>query len=475
MDNKELMNVEPEMKEPKSAKQITLLVLKIVGNVLFYSVIVMLFIFSLMNINAGQKNGIPNIFGNGYLRVLSNSMYAEADKLPEEYKDYKIKQFRAAETEEVEGKLKYTYKGDVVTVSMIGKSGFAKLKVGDVVTYWDATFKFDDGKTADGAYVTHRIICVHKDDKNKTQIIYTVGDKAVAERADVRETIEALRRDVEIFYSDDSTAEEKQTAASNIYDYEQKDYLNTFSIENYKSVKAKVTGVNYKAGYTIIWIQQYWLIIFVIPLAIIMAVEIALVVRNIILLRREKNKSLALADHDAQMADLQSEKERMRAELLAELRSQGVITETPAEEAKEEAPKEEQPQVAPVVEEKEAPKVEEANEEVAEEPKDKAVVEEVKEEQPVEEAVETAPETEEVKEDAPMEQVEEDSTEAIKEEEPVIENEKADEPNMSIEENEPEEAPKPKKAPAKKTTTAAKKTTTAKKTSTTKTKKETEK
>ena len=465
MDNKELMNVEPEMKEPKSAKQITLLVLKIVGNVLFYSVIVMLFIFSLMNINAGQKNGIPNIFGNGYLRVLSNSMDADINNLPEEYKSYKIKQFKTAEIEEVEGKTKYTYKGDVVTVSMIGKSGFGKLKVGDVVTYWDPTFKFDDGKTADGAFVTHRIIYSHKEN-NKTTKIYVVGDKLVAERADVRETIENLRKYSDIFYSSEASAEEKQEAASKIFDYENLDYISMFSIDNYKNVKAKVTGVNYKAGYTIIWIQKYWLIIFVIPLAIIMAVEIALVVRNIILLRREKNKSLALADHDAQMADLQSEKERMRAELLAELRSQGVITETPAEEAKEEvAPKEEQPQVAPVVEEKEAPKVEEANEEVAEEPKNEAV----KEEQPVEEAVETAPETEEVKEDAPMEQVEEGSTEAIKEEEPIIENEKADEPNMSIEENEPEEAPKPKK------TTAAKKTTTAKKTSTTKTKKETEK
>ena len=280
MDNKELMNVEPEMKEPKSAKQITLLVLKIVGNVLFYSVIVVLFIFSLMNINAGQKNGIPNIFGNGYLRVLSNSMDADINKLPEEYKSYKIKQFKTAEIEEVEGKTKYTYKGDVVTVSMIGKSGFAKLKVGDVVTYWDSTFKFDDGKTADGAFVTHRIIYTHIEN-NKTTKIYVVGDKLVAERADVRETIENLRKYSDIFYSSESSDEEKQEAASKIFDYENEDYITMFSIDTYKNVKAKVTGVNYKAGYTIIWIQQYWLIIFVIPLAIIMAVEIALVVRNI--------------------------------------------------------------------------------------------------------------------------------------------------------------------------------------------------
>ena len=472
MDNVELKNVEPESKEPKSAKQITLLVLKIVGNVLFYSVIVALFIFSLMNINAGQKNGIPNIFGKGYLRVLSNSMDADINNLPEEYKDYKIKQFKTAEIEEVEGKQKYNYKGDVVNVTLIGKGGFQKLNVGDVITYWDATFKFDDGKTADGAFVTHRIVYTHKEN-NKTALVYVVGDRAVATRADVRETIENLRKYCDIYYSSDSSEEAKQEAASKIYDYEQQDYITMFSVDNYKSVKAKVTGVNYGAGYTIIWIQKYWLVIFVIPLAIIMAVEIALVIRNIILLRREKNKALGLADHEAQMADLQSEKERMRAELLAELKSQGVIADTPAEEPQKEEEKVEEAPVAPAIEEKAEPEVEEVKEEIkAEEPvveetKEEAPVEEIKEETPVEEKVE--PQAEEAKEDAPMEQVEENSTEETKEEKPIIEEEKAEEPNMSIDENDPEE---PKKAPAKKTT-AAKKTTTAKKTSTTKTKKET--
>ena len=255
MDNVELKNVEPESKEPKSAKQITLLVLKIVGNVLFYSVIVALFIFSLMNINAGQKNGIPNIFGKGYLRVLSNSMDADINNLPEEYKDYKIKQFKTAEIEEVEGKQKYNYKGDVVNVTLIGKGGFQKLNVGDVITYWDATFKFDDGKTADGAFVTHRIVYTHKEN-NKTALVYVVGDRAVATRADVRETIENLRKYCDIYYSSDSSEEAKQEAASKIYDYEQQDYITMFSVDNYKSVKAKVTGVNYGAGYTIIWIQK---------------------------------------------------------------------------------------------------------------------------------------------------------------------------------------------------------------------------
>ena len=148
MENTNIKN--EKEKQPKTPKQMTLFVLRIVGNVLFYSAIVVLFFFSLMNINAGRRNGIPNIFGNGYLRVLTPSMHvtdANKDNLPDEYDSYKIKQFNCTETEEVEGKEKITYKGDVVNVKMIGKKGFLKLKVGDVVTYWDDNIEIEGKKT----------------------------------------------------------------------------------------------------------------------------------------------------------------------------------------------------------------------------------------------------------------------------------------------------------------------------------------
>ena len=50
------------IKEKKTPKQKVFLGLRIAGNVLFYTVIIFLFLFSLMNINAGGKNGIPNLF-----------------------------------------------------------------------------------------------------------------------------------------------------------------------------------------------------------------------------------------------------------------------------------------------------------------------------------------------------------------------------------------------------------------------------
>lgn len=422
MENTNIKN--EQEKQPKTPKELTLFILRIVGNVLFYSAIAVLFFFSLMNINAGRKNGIPNIFGNGYLRVLTNSMHVdEGKKLPEKYNDYKIKQFNCTEFETVEGKDKITYKGDVVNVKMIGKKYIHKnLKVGDVITYWDDDVTVDNVK---GAYNTHRIVILEKDSNNNITKLVTMGDRYVS--------LFGLPEDIE---------------ASTYYDLEHNGNIKTFSEDNLSFIKAKVTSVNYKAGYTIYWIQQNWLFIFVIPLAVILAVEVALVVRNIILLRKEKNKA---ATPEGQGIDLESEKERLRRELLAELQSQGVIAAAPAEAKAEEKVEE--------------PKVEETSTAEAEAPQ----VEETKEAPVAEATEETKVEAEEAKEEVPAEPVQEEVKEekATKEEEPVVNNEEAvKEPDMSIEENEEEPKAEEKKAPVKKA--PSKKTSTTKKASTTK-------
>ena len=437
MENTNIKN--EKEKQPKTPKQMTLFVLRIVGNVLFYSAIAVLFFFSLMNINAGRKNGIPNIFGNGYLRVLTNSMHVDEDKtLPEQYSGYKIKQFNCTEFKTVEGKDKITYKGDVVNVKMIGKKYIHKsLKVGDVITYWDENVTIDN---VQGAYNTHRIVALEKDGDDIVKLV-TMGDRYVS--------LFGLPEDIE---------------ASTYYDLERDGNIKVFDESNLSNIKAKVTSVNYKAGYTIYWIQQNWLFIFVIPLAVILAIEVALVVRNIILLRKEKNKA---ATPEGQGIDLESEKERLRAELLAELQSQGVIATAPAAAATEE--KVEEPTVEETSNvEAETPVVEEAKAAPAEEPTEETKepeTEEVKEETP------TEPEEvkEEVKEEAAEAPVEEAKAteEATKEEEPVVNNEEAEkEPDMSIEENEEEPKAEEKKAPVKKA--PSKKASTTKKDSTTK-------
>lgn len=380
---------EKDKKEPMTPKQRTIFILKIVGNVVFYGIILALFLFSIMNINAGRKHGIPNLFGRGYLVVLTDSMNADEKALPEEYKNYDIKQFKSYQAATTTTS---AYAGDLLNVQMLNRGDIDNLKIGDVITYWDDGIEVSDGSK--GAFNTHRITYIHKDTNGKTDVIYTIGD-----------------RDVAIFGLKDV----ESMTDSERYDYENQKYLDIFGESNFSNIKAKVTSVNYGGAGLVNFVQNNWLFIFVIPIAIILIIEIVLVVKNIFDLRREKNKAIDLADHEAQMAELQSEKERMRQELLAELRAQGAL---PTEEAKQEAPAEEkveEPEVAPVVEEKapvEETKVEETPTEDTAEPEK---VEEVKEE---------------TTEETPVEEKEE-------EKEPVV-NDEALEPDMDIEENEEE-------------------------------------
>ena len=98
-----------------------------------------------------------------------------------------------------------------------------------------------------------------------------------------------------------------------------------------------ITSVSVGAGKVLENIQQNYLFYFVLPVAVLLIFEIFLVVRNIMILRGEKNKAELEGTREAMMADVEAEKEKMRQELLAEMRAQGLVLEdTNKEEVKEE-------------------------------------------------------------------------------------------------------------------------------------------
>ena len=116
-------------------------------------------------------------------------------------------------------------------------------------------------------------------------------------------------------------------------------------------IKGVVTGVKPGAGAVLSNIRQNWLFYFVIPIAVILLIEIVFVVKNFLDLRHEKNKSELADDKEAMLAELEAEKEKMRQELLAELRAQQAAEAKTLETAPvEEAPKEE-PEVEVAAEE----------------------------------------------------------------------------------------------------------------------------
>lgn len=429
---------EEKKKEPMTTKQKVFLGLRIAFNVVFYALIIFLFLFSLMNIRGGNgTENFPNIFGKGFLSVQSDSMERDEtkkDKWPKAWENYKIGEINT---------------GDLVNVDVFNKNDASKLKVGDVITFV-GTVK---GSTA---LVTHRIVAIRQD-SNGEYIFTTQGDN-IAQTSP---------------YNPNASDAEKYIGQSS----------GLFEEVQATAIRGVVTSVNSGAGKVLDTIQKNWLFIFIIPIIVLLVIEVFLVIRNIMILRGEKNK-LELADSkEAMLAEVEAEKEKMRQELLAELRAQGLA---PAEDkpAPEPTPEPEaEPQAESVEEAKEETVVlasaETPEEPVKEEPTTDEVVEEAKEEVQLEEE----PQTEEQVEDAPVEvaeapaeEVTEDKTEEEPQEEaqPEVKEEATDEIRPEIDEDVEEKKEEPKKkAPAKKSTSTTKKPSTTKKSTSTSTKKTT--
>lgn len=294
-----------ENKEPQDKKALIKKILVIVGNVVFYAIIIVLFLFSLMNINAGNgTENFPNLFGKGMLSVATNSMERVEDGYtPEEWENYSIREIKV-------GDLVYAdvFNGDINT-----------LKVGDVITF--------SGKIlGQPALITHRIVSV------EDSYVVCQGDLVISkEGPDSR-------------YDLAETTQDKIDIAGEMVDGNAD---KPAQLVNASMIKGVVTGVNPGAGAVLSNIRQNWLFYFVIPIAVILLIEIVFVVKNFLDLRHEKNKAELADDKEAMLLELEAEKEKMRQELLAELRAQQAAEAKPLETA----PLEEKPQVEPQAEE----------------------------------------------------------------------------------------------------------------------------
>lgn len=315
-----------ENKEPQDKKALVKKILVIVGNVVFYAIIIVLFLFSLMNINAGNgTQNFPNLFGKGMLSVESNSMERNKGGYhPAEWDTYGI------------GEIK---KGDLVYDDVFN-GDVSSLKIGDIITFYDSVID---------ALNTHRIVYINVENN----YVITQGDYIITQSTSDT-----------YYYDATMTNIAKNDELTSNHSYAQ--------IVQKNDIKGVVTGVNPGAGSVLSNIRQNWLFYFVIPIAVILLIEIVFVVKNFLDLRHEKNKADLADDKEAMLAELEAEKEKMRQELLAELKAQQAAEAKPLETA----PVEEEPQVEPEAEETKA-------EEVAKEPAEEAV--EAVDEEPVEE------------------------------------------------------------------------------------------
>ena len=281
-------NTTQELKTPMTTKQKVWFGVKIALNVVFYILILLVLLFSISNIRAKNKNDqIPNIFGKGYLNVLSDSMTGDN-------KD----SFNT---------------GDMIIVKIANKKNISKLEVGNIVTFYD--YRLASNKGAGSALDTHRIVYIDKTN-NDSYVYYTVGDKIAKQ----------LNFDASKLNADNYLTR-----------------LNSLGSNNYQAfgsteIRGIYSGKWSGFGKTIQTINNHFISIIIVPVAILLVFEIGVLVLNIMRAREEKLKlemketSQELANQETISAD---EKEKLKAELRAELLKEMLKESDNEEESKE--------------------------------------------------------------------------------------------------------------------------------------------
>lgn len=281
-------NTTQELKTPMTTKQKVWFGVKIALNVIFYLLILLVLLFSISNIRAKNKNDqIPNIFGKGYLNVLSDSMTGDN-------KD----SFNT---------------GDMIIVKIANKKNISKLEVGNIVTFYD--YRLASNKGAGSALDTHRIVYIDKTN-NDSYVYYTVGDKIAKQ----------LNFDASKLNADNYLT-----------------ILNSLGSNNYQAfgsteIRGIYSGKWSGFGKTIQTINNHFIAIIIVPVAILLVFEIGVLVLNIMRAREEKLKlemketSQELANQETISAD---EKEKLKAELRAELLKEMLKESDNEEESKE--------------------------------------------------------------------------------------------------------------------------------------------
>jgi signal peptidase len=224
--------------------------LNIAGNVLFYGLIVLLLLFSIANLTVKSDKDIANVFGRGFLPVLSDSMEGDnADSFN---------------------------KGDLLFVRTIKESQVDDLEIGDVVTFYDLSI---------AALNTHRVVEV------TSSYIVTQGDKANAINPYV-------------------------IAGNNAG----KDY----QIVTYNNVKAVHTGTWSGVGSAVNYLQTPvgFALFIILPVVILLAYQGFVLTKALLAVNKEKLEAKYAEDKEQSLKDLEAEKEKIRKELLEELKKE---------------------------------------------------------------------------------------------------------------------------------------------------------
>ncbi|MCR5705898.1 MAG: hypothetical protein K6G48_03750 [Acholeplasmatales bacterium] len=257
--------------DKESKKKKALYITNIVVNSIFYAFIFILLLFSISQI-AGSKNGkVKNVFGLGYEVVASNSMSPTFDA------------------------------GDLIWVNTSFKA--SKLKIGDVVTFWDTVSENPTSNT-EGFLNTHRIV----------DFVYATDGSISAY---------VLQGDIYKGTAEDYNSLTDAEKALAIYTYQ---YTSgpIQIVQSSSDIKAVYIGHWSGAGNFINWLSnpKKGFVIVVLFTGAFLIFEMFMVIKNIMDIKTAKMSANQEAEKEEMKKSLEEEREKMKAELLAQLRAE---------------------------------------------------------------------------------------------------------------------------------------------------------
>lgn len=289
-----------EEQSPKSTSEKVLSIVNIVVNSIFYFFIFLLLLFSISQIRGSSDDKVKNVFGLGYESVLTDSMYV---------KDRKESTFNVVD-EKSHKNLKSSFDmGDLVWVKTVSGKEATKLKVGQIITFWD-TQSNNPTSNPKGFLNTHRIV---------DTVMYNGTVQSYITQGDMfRGTAFEYSRYVETHIG-------SKDLGTIQYEMMQAQYIQIVDTE---VVKAKYIGHWDNAGSAVRWLSnpKKGFIVVILFAGAFLIFEMFMVIKNVLALKAEKMGVKAEEDKQAlkdEMAkSLEQERERMRKELLAELQAQ---------------------------------------------------------------------------------------------------------------------------------------------------------
>lgn len=226
-------------------------ILKIVGNVVFYGILLLLILFSFATMKMKQEDNVANIFGRGFMSVQTGSMIGNN---PDSF------------TPE-----------DIIFVKMFQSKNPDDVQIGDIIVFYKLDLDDNALNGSQPGFVTHRV-----NDKfqiNDTIFFETKGDA-------------------------NASSDQFAISAEEIIAIYQSKFVGGGSILKY------------------IQTPQGFAATIIIPVALMLLLQGFFLVRNIITLNKEKVQEHLETEKEAQIKALEAEKEKMRQQILEELKAQ---------------------------------------------------------------------------------------------------------------------------------------------------------